>query len=367
MPADVRVVLQIQDIDPANPANQATPATVLYDGMVSAAPDFCSYAPVNATNLHCSVSFTRLVQAVDCEVRSALPGQSDATRLVGSLADGAECNVTTGGELHFYSPYVPASGQTIEVDYRAPGRAIARVTNPASIATQARGSDDGVHAAVLHLNEPLARTSLDCENAALAIFDDSTGSAWRGTYETWSDFLPSGTWDIFPGDALNVNCPSRNAVFQAIVRDVEITMIDLAEDHFLYKITFANDAAERLALDAETSRLQNLPAVIEQNANDVGPLFLPALTDAEVTAVSSTAITVDAGSLPASGGGIEVRWSDLGWGPGNDRNLLGRYSTRVFSISRFSQIQDCYLRQYDGSTPPRYSRYTTALHVDYPL
>jgi hypothetical protein len=63
----------------------------------------------------------------------------------------------------------------------------------------------------------------------------------------------------------------------------------------------------------------------------------------------------------------EVRWSDSGWGSGNDRNLLGRYSTRIFTVARFSEIQDCYLRQYDGSTPPRYSRYTTALHVDYPL
>jgi hypothetical protein len=63
----------------------------------------------------------------------------------------------------------------------------------------------------------------------------------------------------------------------------------------------------------------------------------------------------------------EVRLSDAGWGPDNDRNLIGRFTTQTFTLTRLSQVQDCYLQQYDGSSPPRYSRYTTALHVDYPL
>lgn len=63
----------------------------------------------------------------------------------------------------------------------------------------------------------------------------------------------------------------------------------------------------------------------------------------------------------------EVRWSDAGWGPDNDRNLVGRFTTQTFTITRLSQIQNCYLQQYDASSPPRYSRHTTALHVDYPL
>jgi hypothetical protein len=62
----------------------------------------------------------------------------------------------------------------------------------------------------------------------------------------------------------------------------------------------------------------------------------------------------------------EVRWSDSGWGPYNDRNLAGRFTTQTFTLPRLSKIQDYYLRQYDGS-PPKYSRYSTALHVDFPL
>jgi hypothetical protein len=86
-----------------------------------------------------------------------------------------------------------------------------------------------------------------------------------------------------------------------------------------------------------------------------------------LTQVTSTTLNVDTGTAPPAGGGIEVRWSDFGWGPDNDRNLVGRFTTQTFTVPRLSKVQTCYLRQYDASVPPRYSRYTTALHVDYPL
>lgn len=64
---------------------------------------------------------------------------------------------------------------------------------------------------------------------------------------------------------------------------------------------------------------------------------------------------------------IEVRWSDTGWGPGNDRNLVGRFNTQNLTLPRVARVQNYYLRQYDASSPPKYSRYTTALHIDSPL
>lgn len=63
----------------------------------------------------------------------------------------------------------------------------------------------------------------------------------------------------------------------------------------------------------------------------------------------------------------EIRRSDSGWGPDNDRNLIGRFATQTAVLPRLSRVQDYYLRQYDASTPPRYSRYTAALHLDYPF
>jgi hypothetical protein len=365
--ADVHIVLEIRDIDPANPASQVAPSTVLYDGVLFGAPSFCIYSLVNAANLQCSIAFTRLIRAVDADVRSALQGQNYVTQLVGPLSEGAECNITSSGELEFYSAYVPAKNQAIEVHYRGQGRALARITNPASIASQARGIDDGLHAAVRHPKQPLARTASDCENAALALLDDSTQPAWKGTYETWSDFLPGNADDICPGDALNVNCPSRGASFQAIVREVDIKTSDLQGEHSVYKITFADDAAEPAAFQFEASQLKSIPAVSELINTQVGLTYLSALSAAEITAVSSTTVSIDAGAPPPSGGGIEVRWSDSGWGPYNDRNLVARFTTQTFTVPRLSQIQDCYLRQYDNSNPPKYSRCTTALHLDYPL
>ena len=78
-------------------------------------------------------------------------------------------------------------------------------------------------------------------------------------------------------------------------------------------------------------------------------------------------VTVDAGSTPPAGGGIEVRYSDAGWGVDNNRNLVGRFTTSSFTLTRYARAQNYFLRSYDGSVPPKYSRYSTALHVDYPF
>jgi hypothetical protein len=53
-----------------------------------------------------------------------------------------------------------------------------------------------------------------------------------------------------------------------------------------------------------------------------------------------------------------VRWSDSGWGPGNDRNLVGRFSIQTFTVPRLGSAQSYFLRQYDASSPTRYSRYS---------
>ncbi len=365
--ADVRIVMELQDIDPANPATQVAPATVLYDGVIPGAPDFCTCALVNAANLQCSIAFTRLIQAVDAEVRSALPGQGYITQLVGTLEEGAECEITSSSTLEFYPQYAPAANQLLEVHYRSLGPALARITNPASIAAQERGIDNGLHGAVRHLKEPPARTAADCELAALALLDDATGAAWAGEYDVWSDFLPGGAGDIFPGDALTINVPSRGATFPAIVNYVEITVQNMEGEHLGYKIKFANDAAKTVAFEFEASKATTALFVTQFTNAQVGTTYLADLTAAVITAVSSTTVSVDAGTPPPSGGGIEVRWSDAGWGPGNDRNLVGRFTTQTFTVPRLSKVQDCYLQQYDGSVPPKYSRYTAALHVDYPL
>ncbi|HEV3510538.1 MAG TPA: hypothetical protein VGS05_02470 [Candidatus Sulfotelmatobacter sp.] len=299
-----------------------------------------------------------------------LPGNSNyCTQLVESLSDGGECSIASSTTLDFYPQYVPALGTLIVASYRGVGRAVAEVANSAGIAALQNGGDDGVRGMVRTIKIPSARTQADCENAALAILDDAAGEAWTGSYQTWSDFLPSGAGDIFPGDALTVDAPSQNAAFSAIVRKVVVEVADPADDRGMYTIEFANELAEPLALQegttATTVPLQDVPARLW--TTQVGSYYLTNLTNAQITQVSSTTVQVDAGTAPASGGGIEVRAHDYGWGASNDRNLLGRFSTQTFSLPRLARTQNYFLRLHDSSSPPRYSRYAAALHVDYPL
>jgi hypothetical protein len=366
--ANVRFVLEVQDIDPNNPATLVAPATVLYDDVITSAPGFCTYALVNAASLQCSIAYTYVSHISLAEVRAALPGANYVTQLVGALSDGAECEVGSSS-LDFYPQYVPVLNQLIVASYRGSGRAVAQVKNEASVAALQKGADDGTRSAVRVAKTPGARTDADCENAALAILDNATGTAWSGSYQTWSDFLPGAAADIFPGDALMLSIPSRGASCNAIVRQVEIEIADPADDRSFYTIGFANDLASPLAIEyaaaAATIALQDMPPLLQ--TTQVGGYYEADLTEAQITAVTSTTVEVDTGMAPPSGYGVEVRGNDYGWGQVNDRNLLGRFNTQTFSLARLARTQTYFLRLYDSSSPPKYSRYSAALHVDYPL
>lgn len=367
--ADVRFVLEVQDIDPSNPETMVAPATILYDGVIENAPGFCTYALVNAVNMQCSIAYTYVAHISLAEVRTALPNANYVTQPVASLSDGGECEIVSSTTLNFYPEYVPALNTLIVASYRGSGRAVAEVVNAASVASLASGADNGSRGIVKTMKAPSARTQADCENAALAILDDAGGQAWSGSYETWSDFLPGGASDIFPGDGLTVNVPSRNAAFSAVVRTVTIDVVDLPDDRGMYTIEFANDLAEPLGYEEAASAtmipLEDIPQA--QATTQVGNYFLQNLTEAQVTEVSATTVAIDAGLTPPSGWGIEVRMHDYGWGIANDRNLIGRFSSEAFTLTRLARAQNYFLRLYDNSSPPRYSRYAACLHVDYPL
>ncbi|HTS37798.1 MAG TPA: hypothetical protein VMH04_19140 [Candidatus Solibacter sp.] len=368
-PADVRFVLEVQDIDPGNPATLIAAATVLYDGVISNAPGFATYALVDAINMQCSVAYTYAAHISLAEVRTAAPSSSYVTQLVGPPAAGGQCEIAGSTTLVIYPQYLPLGGGGIVVSYRSAGRALAEIRNSASIASLQTGADDGTRGIVRAIKTPSARTQADCENAALAILDDATGAAWTGIYETWSDFLPGGAEDIFPGDAVAVNVPSRNAVFSAIVRSAAIDLVDPAGDRGMYAIEFANDLAASLAIQDSASvttvLLQDMPA--PQTTAQVGAYYLADLTDAQITSATATTVSVDAGISLPSGYGVEVRAHDFGWGVSNDRNLLGRFSAETFTLPRLTRSQTYFLRLFDSSSPPRYSRYSAALHIDIPL
>ncbi len=365
VPAAMRVVLSVHDVDPNNPGTLAAPATVLYDYVLPAPPGFAGYALANGPNLRISVSFTRLQHVVDAEVRSMIPGGQFHTRLTGSFADGGECYVNSSAELRFYPPYPPQQNEQVVVAYRSSARAMSRVQDTDSIAAHHHGSDSGRRSYVRRLKVPLAPTSIDCENAAVALLDDTVQPAWAGEYRVISDFLPVG--DVIPANAVQLSAPSRGASFTAIIREVELQVVSLRDDRSEYLLHFSNDAAELLAFKFETMTLPDPLTAVFTTTIPSSSLYLPALTAAQVTNVIATEITVDAGIAPPPGGGIEVRRSDGGWGAGSNGNLAGRFATQTFNLPRLSRVQGYYLRQYDASAPPKYSRDSALLYVDYPL
>jgi hypothetical protein len=365
IPAAVRVVLTVHDVDPNNPGTLATVATVLYDGVLPTPPGFATYALIDTTSFFVGVSCTCLQRMVNAEIRSMVPGGQFRTRLAGALANGGECYIDSSAELCFYDAYPPQENEQIVVSYRTSGRAQARVQDLVSIAEHAQGNDKGQRVSVRRLRLPLALSDIDCENAACALLDDTVQTAWQGEYKIFSDFLPIE--DVIPGNAVQVSVPSRGADFTALVRDVEVQVVLLADDRSQYDIKFANDADEPIAFKLESTTLTEPLTTIYDTGTPSSSLYIDSLTAAQVTNVIATEISVDAGVAPPAGGGIEVRRSDGGWGLSDSGNLAGRFATETFTLPRLERVQTYYLRQYDGSSPAKYSRYSMLLHVDYPL
>jgi hypothetical protein len=346
--ADLRVVLEVHDVDLDDVTTLMAAATVLYDDVIPNAPAFCAYTLLNANDLHCSLAYTRLLELPWVTVRSALPGEPFRTRLVGAMIDGGECSIS-GRTLKFYNEEAPASGEQIVAEYRDARKMGATVAV----------TGGSVRSAVVELTMPLTRMSDDCTNAARALLDDTTQIAWIGTYVAWRDFLPD---DIWPGDVLHVNAPSRGCVADVVVREVQVESLDPANERSWYAISFANEAASPIAIasKAVTPLLAEKTVVL-----DPAVFALDGLQQAAVTNVTSTQVTMGMGADPIAGGGFEVRYDDSGWNPSIDRNLIGRFNTRVITVTRLAKVVSFFVRQYDSSN--RYSRWASLLHVDMPL
>jgi hypothetical protein len=87
-----------------------------------------------------------------------------------------------------------------------------------------------------------------------------------------------------------------------------------------------------------------------------------------VTSLTNAVLQVDAGTAPPAGGGFEVRLKDWQFGVGVDgAGLVLRSPVRSFSIPIAAQLQRVYVRMYDASTPPLYSRFSSAVFVNMPV
>jgi hypothetical protein len=129
-----------------------------------------------------------------------------------------------------------------------------------------------------------------------------------------------------------------------------------------YAIAFANDWADDLAIKSSVTVPVDawLPA-------PVAPTVLANLNSLTVTTLNGTTVTVNAGVTPPTGGGFEVRTRDFDFMAGQDPALVMRSATPAMTFSRISANDRFYIRMYDGSTPPNYSEFSTALFINLPL
>jgi hypothetical protein len=286
---------------------------------------------------------------------------SPYTRRVGTTAEAAECHLESTGKLVFYTGYAPVAGEQIAVNYRTVGRAVGRAVNTASQQTLAQAGMPAEAAWIGSVTNPPARSSADCRNAALVIGQAaaSVSALWSGTYKGNRTSFAS---DVWPGDALLLNAPSTSLDAQVVVRTVTVSYRASYPDLVEYAIAFANDWADDLAIKTSSTVPVNtwLPAPI-------APTVLANLTSLTVTALNGATVTVNAGVTPPIGGGFEIRLRDFAFMAGQDPSLVMRSTQPAMTISRVSASDRFYIRMYDGSTPPNYSEFSTALFINLPL
>ena len=367
--APMALLFELRD----NGSSSNTPVTVLYDGAVTTSPAQCNFVAVNSVQLFGSVGSVEVTRTGSAWVQSIDPGTGiTSTRVIGAEAAGTDCTVTSSvtGRVTFWPGRVPIAGEILMVSYRGSYRAVGRVADAASIATEAAGGSIGTARWVGHVVRPLARSSEDCENAAQAILSFSTNraAALTGTYITVN---PAATGaDIWPGDQLALT--ANGSSFNVIVRKVTVAEQGASPETLTYKMAFANDWAEGLGL--QLSEAIAVDALLPQTALAYAPgtawPVLANLQQMTVAAFTST-LTVNAGIAPPTGGGFEVRRWDGGFGIGATGTASGdlvlRSPVQNFSIPRANVEEKFFVRMYDASTPPLYSRASAAIATNLPL
>jgi len=353
--APMAVVFELQDLG----VSSNTPATLLYDGAVASSPASCSFVAVNSVQLVGSMGYCRVTQTGSAWVVSTLPSGTKYTRLIGVAGEGVDCKVSSAGKVTFFAGRVPVAGEFVTVLYRTQERAVARLANTTSVAAEAAGGFPGTAQWLGKVLKPIARSSMDCESAAAAVLSISASraAAVAGSYAAVNPV------DVWPGDVLAIT--SNGQTMSVVVRRLDIANGGAYPEVLTYRIAFANDWAEGLGLTLSEAIAAD--ALLPQAALSAPGNVLANLQQLQLVSATETALQVDAGTAPPAGGGFEVRRREGNFGPGVDQDLVLRSPVRSFSIPRGAQIEHYYVRMYDGSNPPLYSRFSSAVFTDLPV
>ena len=333
----------------------------LYDGAITSLPGACNVVAASSINLLGTMRALNLTNLGSGWVVSTPTSGGAYTRRVGTTTEAAECHLERTGKLVFYTGYAPVSGEQVAVSYRTVGRAVGRAVNTASQTALAAAGMPSVAAWIGSVTNPPTRSSADCRNAALVMEQAAAGvsALWSGTYKGTRFSFAS---DVWPGDALLLNAPSTSLNAQVVVRTITVSYRASYPDLVEYAIAFANDWADDLAIKSSVTVPVDawLPATI-------APTVLANLTGLTVTTLNGTTVTINAGVTPPTGGGFEVRTRDFAFMPGQDPALVMRSTQPTMTFSRISANDRFFIRMYDGSTPPNYSEFSTALFINLPL
>ncbi|HUB19640.1 MAG TPA: hypothetical protein VL990_13455 [Acidobacteriaceae bacterium] len=360
LPAVASIVFEVQD---TTNGIAGTP-TVLYSGNFTTSPaPWCLFAPLNAGYLQCSIGNVTIEQQGPVWVTSTPPSGAPMVRRLGTTAQGADCAIERTGKLRFYPASTPQAGEVIAVSYRTSRRSVARLANAGSITAESNGGKlPGTACWMGSVLRPVPRSSADCENAASAILAVSTSraAAWAGKYTEWN---ADEQGDVWPGDVLAVASASAGLTASLVVREVQIDLASASPNLTKYTIAFANDWADEIAI--KTSATVPADAWLPQQPETATPLA--SLNALAVTSINGSQIQIAAGVTAPAGGGFEVRRRDWSFTPGPGPDLVLRSPVANFTVPRQAAMEQYYIRMYDGSTPPNYSRFSSAVFVNLPL
>lgn len=376
--APLSLVFEVRD----QGSSSNTPMTVLYDGAVLVPPARVSFVAVNSLQMFGSVGSVRVIRTGSASVKSTDP-QTGAvrTRLIGRASEGVDCAVHSSvtETVTFFAGRVPVVGEIVTVTYRGRRRSVARLADTASLAAEAAGGGAGTARWVGRVVRPVARSSEDCENAAQAIlgFSSDRAAAVAGSYVAVNPGAGAGS-DIWPGDALVLTANGRST--SVLVRRVAVEERGASPEALLYRIEFANDWAEGLGIQVSAAFAKDAlfpPIALGLPVGSGAAHVLANLQQMTVIGMtgagSSAAMAVDAGVDAPAGGGFEVRRRDGGFGTGfasgsgGSGELVLRSPVRGFSIPRATIEEQFFIRMYDGSAVPLYSRESSAIATHVPL
>ena len=375
IPAAVRIVLEVRDIDLANPTIVTT--TMLFESELTLLPPFVFYAPINSADLHVVCNFLQITRPIQARLTTEKLGELPRARRLGFGIAGQDATIASDPSqnrwtLEFYEDTIPVRGEKLTISYRVAGRARARIQDTTSIASEAAAvGDDGVRAVVLQNIKPLPRTSAEAELAALAFLAEHTTPRYEGQYSTWSE-LAEG----FPrsGRFLEVAVETRYPTFTAIVRGVTSEFRELATERILHTLSFGQpsrfeDLLKQFAEPEEILRGQEEPPLSAIETGEVGISYIAELGAFGLNSVSSSFFTLDFGVPPAFGQVYEVRRGDQGWSKGGvagaAQNIIGQYSTQTALLPRSARNTAYFVRPV--ATNGQTSRYSGVIAIHYPL